>query len=524
MFALIVTIMSIALVALLVWATVYHGGKTAGTAATRAAATTILNQSTQISAAGALSVANGPGWPATTLQFPPEIMTMPVPPAAAYLRPLTPTAQDWAYFSPKSHAFGLRKKLSKDVCMEINRQLGFYGIPMALGPGGRHQCFGHAEPYSYLNTPSDVPKEILDEIIAGTVQDATEELTTSPVETVSEDSPTAGGSGVISVAIPGYPVLCSSGLVINSGTCAGGKPGTGGTGPGTPSPPETAPVSKTVTTIPSVVALDGSPHDTPGANSLTVCTNDAPPGTVNMSAVFSIGGVPLTTRAAFLNDAAQCLGVSESPSMPEGPVPTRLVTSSGEVLTGTLYYANTPAAMPVAYSSTPHAGSAYLETVVTVTGSGFVEGTQAYAFRAALLTKFVNSTTLLVTMPPLEKLKSGWTGESNWNTRLTVGNPGSLIDGYDGPFFAYGAAPRMSSINVYGPAAKAGVTLNVVGSGLIPQATYYLGGVPMQMVSSNSTSVVELIVPQVSPGPHKIVMHAPGWSPVESETEVLVVP
>lgn len=530
MFSLLVTILAIALVVLLVMATIYYGGKSMTTAATKAAATAVLNQSTQISAAGALSIANGHGWPATTLQFPHEILTMPVPPVAAYVSSIKPTAQDWAYFRENSNAFGLRNKLSKKVCMEVNRQLGFYGIPMALGSGTRHLCYGRSEPYSYFNAPSDVPDAIRDAIISDTVNQATDELAANPVETVVEDSPSSSGGGIIGVAVPGYPVLCPSGLVINGGSCAGSN-GVQGP-PGNPNPPITVPepedTSMLVTSNPGVLNLDGSPHDMPGTDSISVCTIDASPGAVDRSAVFSIGGVPLVTRANWQTFGAQCLGVSGTPAMPAGVVATQLVTSSGEVLTGTITYAPSLAKQPVVSEISPYAGSAKVQTVVKVTGSGFTQSSQAFAeANMALATRYVNSSTLFVTMPVAEKLGLLKGGNTAQVTNIYVENSGSLKStaqtGTMTGTFQYGATPRISQINVMGAAAEPGVGLNVQGAGLVPQSTFTMDGVEMPVRAYMvGNTVAEITVPDVSPGVHKITIHVPGWAPIDSEVGVLI--
>jgi len=200
MFSLIVTIFSIALVVVLVLATMYYVGPVNGKAAARAQAATLINQSEQIAAAGVLAVSAGAGWPADSPQFTkPYLESMPVPPKAAY-ESVTPSVDDWEYYPSAANNFALRTKVNKAVCMAVNEQVGLIGIPAALTGQNRVECFGPTsgdQPYTYFYNPPAAKKGDLAAAVDQSVSDA--------------------GPG----ATPGYPRRCPDESVIETGLCPG---------------------------------------------------------------------------------------------------------------------------------------------------------------------------------------------------------------------------------------------------------------------------------------------------------------
>jgi len=515
MFSLIIVLLSIALVVLLVLATLYFGGKSMSAGGVRAAAAAVISQSSQISGAGALAVASGKGWPAGAPLFPKELLSpMPVPPVAAYAPGLAPSVSDWEYFRSDSHSFGLRHKLSKKVCLEVNRQLGFYGIPMSLPQNPMHLCFGAKEPYSYFNAALDEPAPVRDTIVGETVTDANEELAANPVESVEEDteSPTPGGT--IGSATPGYPVLCASGVFIGAGGCAGSNPG-GVSGAPIPPPPPTPPQAKPnlVTAFPNVVQPNGSQLGMEEANSLTVCTNDAPPGTVNLGSSFFVNGVPLETKAAFMQFSAQCLGVSGTPAG-SGVVPIRLVTSGGaHVFNGTIAYASTPSATPVVTSLSPNTGSAKAPTLVTINGSGFTKDSSVYAGKASLPVKFINANTLQTVIPVAESLAL-----NSRFPQIHVMNPSSLQSEYQ--HFEYGVTPTIT--NLQPMVAAAGTTVSVIGQGLVAGTKLSILGEEL-VLSQDNWGMTTFVMPSIEGGWHPVAINLAGYEEILSAVDMGVV-
>ena len=225
MFSLIITIVSIALVVALVVATVYYGGDATRQSAAKASATALINQASQIAAAGALTVSQGSAWPAAAPQFAqPFLAAMPVPPKSAYVEG-TPAVSDWTYFDAGlSNHFIVADKIGKDVCLAVNKTQGVIGIPAAWDGKTIVQCYGRgvattAGPLAYtffFDPPgtTDVQKAaVADAIVAAA---------------------NIGSPAVL--ASKGYPRLCPDNTSINTGLCVdpsgGGAGGAGGGGGG----------------------------------------------------------------------------------------------------------------------------------------------------------------------------------------------------------------------------------------------------------------------------------------------------
>lgn len=226
MFSLIIVLISVVLVIALVLATIYYLGDSSRGALDKSAASTIVNQATQIAAAGTTAAAHGVGWPAGSLTFDARYLAnMPVPPKRAYVSG-TPSAADWVYYTGEPTHIALRGKLTKGTCMALNRLQGFIGIPSSW-TGKGIQCFGYAnegEGYTFLFEPSGGTAASRDASMAQSLTEATAKV------------PTAISGG--------FPVLCPDGSSIMTGSCpdtqvvaggggAGGG-GEGGGGTGTP--------------------------------------------------------------------------------------------------------------------------------------------------------------------------------------------------------------------------------------------------------------------------------------------------
>jgi hypothetical protein len=203
--------LSIALVIALAIAVIYYGGDSTKSAKTRSVADTLVNQSLQINAAGTIATAQGANWPANGPQFgDPYLTAMPVPPKSAYVDGLSPDASDWEYLlaDGSSHHFVLRDKIRKEVCLAVNKMMGFSGIPASWDGASVIQCYGTGQSvpgaYTYLYSPPS----------------------TSPAQQAGAQNQTNTEGGTTT---PGYPRLCADGTTIASGLCP--DSGNGAAGP-----------------------------------------------------------------------------------------------------------------------------------------------------------------------------------------------------------------------------------------------------------------------------------------------------
>jgi len=200
MFSLIITIIAIALVAALALAAIYYGGTSLHKGSTRAAAVTLIAQSNQIAAAGALATADGVGWPTGTPAFPSKYLTaMPTPPNSSYVDGSQPKPSDWEYYMPEdaSRHFVLRNKISRDVCMAVNHEMGMEGIPAAWDGTSMIQCFGSGESgaYTFFYDPPPGNPEQTEAALDQSLQEGDTDM-------------------------PGYPRQCPDTSVIYDGVCS----------------------------------------------------------------------------------------------------------------------------------------------------------------------------------------------------------------------------------------------------------------------------------------------------------------
>ena len=517
MFSLIIVIFSIALVVVLVLATLYFGGKSMAKGGAKAAATAILNQASQIASAGALAEASGKGWPVGNLVFSRDLLEVtPVPPTGAYIAGETPSAADWVYLDSTVHAFGLRAKLSKEVCFELNKLKGFHGIPMALQAGPTQMCFGPSEPYSYFHAAPSTSKSALDALVNSTVATATTELTATPVAAVTADSKDAAPAGPVSAASPGYPVLCASNNVIASGTCAGARPtGGGGTAP-LPQPPVLR--NNLVAAWPNVVTLNGAQLNDPSARWVEFCTT-ATAETVNMSSRAFIGDVPLNTLHMYQMHGGQCIIVGDVPAHSAGQVPIRMVTSGGKEYTGAITYATASAAPPQLFELTPRNGSSQTSTTVTIKGSGFLPNAQAFAYRMPIATKVLDSSTLQVIVPRATDLGLDISGGGAAYPQIYVTNGDSTESGQ----VTFEQARPPSITGIFPQTATPGESLMIVGAGLVHGTVFTINGTPVpvtEYVASQSTAAT---VPNLPPGSYVIEAKVPGYDAVASKVAFTVL-
>lgn len=143
MFSLIITIVSIALVAALALATLYYGGSAFNQGTADAEAARIMNQGQQLMGAADLYYADKNEWPASPQVLEAEGYLKKVPVAAASMdSAYAQTANDWVMPEAGKPVFKLAPRAT-DVCRSVNKlSYGLDGIlPQAL-TSLASQCYG----------------------------------------------------------------------------------------------------------------------------------------------------------------------------------------------------------------------------------------------------------------------------------------------------------------------------------------------------------------------------------------------
>lgn len=416
MFSLIITTISIALVAVLAAAAIYYGGSVSARTSARTAAAALINQGSQINAAGALAMSQGSAWPAGAPGFaPPFLAAMPVPPQAAYaLSSDVASASHWSYYIPPTpempiHHFVLKNKISAEVCMAVNKEQGLIGIPAVWDGKTLIQCFGPGVTaqsggplaYTFLYDPvgsnpaQDAAALALSKAEGGSAIAGYPRLcpddTVIPSGLCVNPNGTAPASGGGVVVAPEYPKTCPDGSVINAGTC-----------PVTPVGP-VAGYSAKLNIFPSVLGTDG--NSLYGDGMVHYCTGFSMASAPDWSTTVSVDGVFLSIWDAYVAGDQLCVSVNGGhPARPAGTYVVTLRTGGGSdhggsTVGGTITYANSVGPAPVLQSLTPNKGSLDGSTTVTIYGSGFSLKSAVVVSSVKMSTSFIDSNTLQVDMP-----------------------------------------------------------------------------------------------------------------------------
>jgi hypothetical protein len=144
MFALIITIISIALVAALAIASVYYGGNAFTQGSAQAQASTIINQAQQIGAGVTLfENNNGGSAPASVSALTPTyLQAVPTPPESAY-----------GSYTLATNATQVTVGVSStNVCLSILQSAdpSATTISAIASAGLQYQCYGSASPYTFV--------------------------------------------------------------------------------------------------------------------------------------------------------------------------------------------------------------------------------------------------------------------------------------------------------------------------------------------------------------------------------------
>lgn len=149
MFSLVITLVAIALVALLALAALYYGTTAFTNAGARSRAATALNQSAQVLGAAELHFVEKKGWSSSM----DELVGAGYLKDAPILAGLAGDAVPWAQPMPNVPTYWALKSLDSGACREVNRLArGDNGIYKKARPGLVTQCFGLAEPFTVVTT------------------------------------------------------------------------------------------------------------------------------------------------------------------------------------------------------------------------------------------------------------------------------------------------------------------------------------------------------------------------------------
>lgn len=165
MFSLIITLVSIALVAALALATLYYGGSSWLRGNAAASAATLANQGQQVLAAMTLYYTDHSAYPTALedLVTGEYLKTVPVPPSTAALEPglVAPAlaaGELWTLVAAGQPAAMVREAVSREVCQEVNyRLLGSDAVREKARTDVSAQCFGPAAgPFTFVvGVPAD---------------------------------------------------------------------------------------------------------------------------------------------------------------------------------------------------------------------------------------------------------------------------------------------------------------------------------------------------------------------------------
>lgn len=180
MFSLIITVISIALVAALALATLYYGGSAFNKGAAKADAAKILLQGQQLIGASELFKAGENRWPANMAELQSSKYITSVPQAKAAVQSAVELANaagtEWTMPKAKTPMFLLSNVASLDVCGYVNQQgsLKNKGVLVQAYPGLAIQCYGPAATLKVVikkdtdSTSLDGPLQDIDPTEVGT--------------------------------------------------------------------------------------------------------------------------------------------------------------------------------------------------------------------------------------------------------------------------------------------------------------------------------------------------------------------
>jgi hypothetical protein len=375
MFSLLITIISIALVAALAIATIFYGGEIVKKSRAKATAATFVTQGQQMLGATEMFKAIHGRWPATADELVESklLKGIPVAPgnAAVVSQLLDYPVFSLAYAGPEGRAweqvqslapqFWLLRSTSEQVCRAINQQVrGDDGIYNAARRDTLIQCFGTEENYTVLVHLRGDPD------IGTTV-------------------PAAGGTPTLEVDDDG-------------GGWAVPPTGSSHTPPPDPEP----------AIIPSVTSLIPADGPAAGGTTVTITGTEFQP---TSQVIFNGTAVPTTYLSPTQLEITSPAGTAGS------SVPVRVSNpgkNGGTSGTTTFTYEEAPD-IPAVSSLAPTSGTPAGGTVVTITGTSFLPESEVLFNGNPVATTYVSATEIQFTTP---------VGTPNSSMSVSVRNPG----------------------------------------------------------------------------------------------------
>lgn len=149
MFSLVITIVAVALVALLALAAIYYGATSYQSAGARARASTAISQSSQVLGAAELHFVEKKAWSNSMA----DLVGLEYLKDAPVLQGLAKVPVPWTQPMAATPTYWALKSLDVEACREVNRMArGDNGIYKMARPGLVTQCFGLAEPFTVVTT------------------------------------------------------------------------------------------------------------------------------------------------------------------------------------------------------------------------------------------------------------------------------------------------------------------------------------------------------------------------------------
>lgn len=156
MFSLVISIVAIALVALLALAAIFYGAPAMREARARTDASTLIHQSSQILAAAEVLHVDQRRWSASVDEFV-ALGYLKVVPPAPRTASSSAAATLWTQPSTLVPTYWVLKAVDTDVCQAVNlKARGDNGIYAKARPGFVVQCFGTSAPFTAISTRSGV--------------------------------------------------------------------------------------------------------------------------------------------------------------------------------------------------------------------------------------------------------------------------------------------------------------------------------------------------------------------------------
>lgn len=149
MFSLVITIIAVALVALLALAAVFYGLPALRESGAKTRSTGLISQSAQILGAAELYTVDHKEWPQST----DELVSRAYLSAVPSFRSAEGLSTEWTLPMPGVPVYWVLKSTDTDTCRWVNRKVrGDNGIYNMARPGLLVQCFGKSAPYTTIAT------------------------------------------------------------------------------------------------------------------------------------------------------------------------------------------------------------------------------------------------------------------------------------------------------------------------------------------------------------------------------------